>query len=188
MQTEFINIPSHMIKPGDFLVINQGHAHPIKMVDHENDLLSYSLYEGTIETRNFSEVWHTDPTIPGFLPIEWRGWKPLQTRISVLRESRIEFFSLTKIEMSANEAEIVRMNLPYLPKPDFLPSPWTYLSDDAKSAIIYLAVRQMSEIDRSRLARHAIACMIDRHHGHIHECVANRIWAMFFPGSKVLSK
>lgn len=184
MKKSFLTkIPANEVQPGDFLLINPGQVHPITSIDRISDVISYSLYEGCIKTDTLEEVWQiSDGQTPGFLPIEWRGFQPNKVKFSRLAECRgIEFFRLTKFIMSAKECEIVRINLPYLAKPDFLPSPWSYLSDETKKCVIVMARECLGGFSLDRLARHAIACEIERNGGHVHECVANKIWGQFFP-------
>ena len=82
--------------------------------------------------------------------------------------------------MTTNEAEIVRMNLPYLSNTQGLPRPWSEMTASEQAMTVFF-IGQRDTITRTRVARHAIACHINSHDGTIAEDDANRIWALFFP-------
>ena len=75
--------------------------------------------------------------------------------------------------------KIIAMNYKYLPCPEALPRAWSEMTPSEQAMTVWF-VSGRSVSYKDPIARHVIACAIEKNGGTIHEEEADTLWNLFF--------
>lgn len=71
------------------------------------------------------------------------------------------------------------MNLEYLPCPEALPRAWSEMTPSEQAMTVWF-VKERAVFYKDKVARHVVACAIDKNGGTITEEEAARLWGLFY--------
>lgn len=80
--------------------------------------------------------------------------------------------------MNEIENRIIAMNLEYLPCPEALPRAWSEMTPSEQAMTVWF-VKERSFFYKDKVARHVVACAIEKNGGTITEEEAARLWGLF---------